>query len=139
MLQFIEKKYILSLIAITTFFIIGNSCSKDAGEGGDSSINGKVWVKDYNSTFTVLEGEYAGIDEDVYIIYGNDLGYGDKTKTNYNGSYEFKYLRPGKYTIYVFSKDSTLQTVSGKVSVVKEVEITKKKQKVEAPEITIFN
>ena len=114
------------------------SCSKEAGEGGSSTISGKVWVKDYNSTFTILNGEYYAQDEDVYIIYGDYNGYGDHLKTDYRGSYEFKYLRPGKYRIYVYSKDSTMLSPSGIIPMVEEVEITANKQNVEAPLITIF-
>jgi hypothetical protein len=113
------------------------SCKKDAGEGGNSSLYGKVYVKDYNSTFTVLEEEYYAPDEDVYIIYDNDRSYGDHTKTSYDGTYEFKYLRPGTYHIYAYSKDSSLQT-NAAMPVTKDVKITKARQEVEVPEIVIF-
>jgi hypothetical protein len=126
-------------IQILALSVLLFSCSKDPGEGGNSSIYGSVWVKNYNSTFTVLNGEYEGADEDVYIIYGDGNGYSDKVSANYKGVYEFKYLRPGKYTIYIYSKDSTLQSPSGKIPIIKEVEITEKKQEIEVPEITIFN
>jgi hypothetical protein len=122
------------------------SCEKEAGEGGNSTIYGKIYVKDYNGTFTFLNGEYYGADENVYIIYGSSdgsgdqvYGYDDDVNTSYDGSYEFKYLRPGKYTIYAYSKDSTLLDPSGKVAMKKEVEITEKNQEVEVPEIIIFN
>jgi hypothetical protein len=114
------------------------SCSKDPGEGGNSSIYGSVWVKSYNSTFTQLLGEYAGFEEDVYIIYGNQNGYSDHIKTNYLGVYSFNYLRPGKYTIFVYSKDSTLMSPSGKVPVIRTVEIGKDNQDLQVSQITIF-
>ena len=126
----------LLLIGLSVFLF---SCSKDPGEGGNSSIYGSVWVKNYNSTFTVLNGKYEGADEDVYIIYGDEKGYSDKVSTNYKGEFEFKYLRPGKYTVFIYSKDSTLQSPSGKIPIIKEVEITERKQEVEIPTITIFN
>jgi hypothetical protein len=126
---------LLLCISIAMFLL---SCTKDSGEGGNASIYGSVWVKNYNSTFTQLLGEYTAFDEDVYIIYGNQNGYSDHTKTNYQGVYSFYYLRPGKYTIYVYSKDSTLLSPSGSVPVVKNVEITKNKQDLKVPEITIF-
>ena len=116
------------------------SCTKEPGTGGNSSIYGKVQVHDYNSTFTVLQGEYAAQDADVYIVYGDDeRSYSDRTRTNPDGVYEFKYLRPGKYTIYVYSKDSTLASPSGTIAVQQTIEITKKKQEVEVPEILIFD
>ena len=126
---------LLTIIALTSLLF---SCEKDPGEGGNSSIYGKVYVKNYNGTFTVLQGEYYGPDEDVYIIYGDAISYGQHTKTNYDGTYEFKYLRPGKYKVYVYSKDSTLQEPSGVIPIIKEVEITDKKQDVQVNDIIIF-
>jgi len=131
------KKQLIIIIAGIILSVSVSSCSKEAGEDGNSSIYGKVYVKDYNATFTVLQEEYYGPDIDVYIIYGDDKSYGDRIKTSYDGTYEFKYLRPGAYHVYAYSKDSTLQT-NASVPAIKDVEITKKRQEVEAPEIVIF-
>jgi hypothetical protein len=133
-----KTKRTIFLLALASIFIFA-SCEKEAGEGGNSSIFGKVYVKDYNGTFTVLNGEYYAPDEDVYIIYGEDKGYSDHVATSYDGTYEFKYLRPGKYTIYVYSKDSTLQSASGIIPKIQEVEITEKNEETEVPDIIIFN
>lgn len=126
--------FILPLLLLTTFF----SCSKEAGEGGNSSIYGKMTTYNYNAEFTNLRGIYPSADEDVYIIYGNDRSYSERVRTNYDGVYEFKYLRPGDYTIYAYSKDSTLTLVSEMVAVIRKVTITENKQSVEAEEIKIF-
>ena len=115
------------------------SCKKGPGEGGNSTITGKVWVKDYNSDFTIFNGEYAGADEDVYIIYGNDASYGDKVKAGPDGVFEFKYLRPGDYTVYVYSKDKTMTSVSNKIAVKAAVNIGKKKETVDAGTLQIYN
>jgi hypothetical protein len=131
-----KNKFQTSLI-ISIFLSLLVSCEKDPGKGGNSSVFGKVYVKDYNATFTILQDEYYGQDENVYIIYGDDKTYGDDVSTNYDGTYEFKYLRPGKYKIYAYSKDSTLQTLAD-IPVLVEVEITGKNQNVEAPDIIIF-
>ncbi len=129
----------LSKALLLIFFIaLISSCKKIAGEGGNSSIKGKLWVEDWNSGFTIKNGEYAGYDEDVYIIYGDAVSYSDKTKTNYNGEFEFKYLRKGKYTVYVYSKDKSLLSKSGDISVVKDVEIAAKKQTITIDQITIY-
>jgi hypothetical protein len=129
------------LIALS-FIILGSlmifSCKKPAGQGGKASIKGTLWAEDWNGSFTVKNGEYAAYDEDVYIIYGDDVSYSDKTKSNYNGEFEFKYLRPGKYKIYVYSKDKTLSSPSGETSIVQEVEITGKKQEITLDKITIY-
>ncbi|MES2678806.1 MAG: hypothetical protein V4635_02930 [Bacteroidota bacterium] len=126
---------ILLLIGAALFF---GACKKRAGEGGTSSIKGRVWAEDWNAAFTVKNGEYAGADEDVYIIYGDDVSYGDKTKANYNGEFEFKYLREGKYRVYVYSKDKTLTSQSGDTSVISDIEITKKKQTVTLEDLLIY-
>ena len=125
---------ILLLSSCTLFF----SCKKEPGEGGKSIIYGKVFVKDYNNTFTVLEEEYYGPDIWVYIIYGDHRDYDDRIRTNYDGTYEFKYLRPGTYHVYAYSKDSSMQTAAD-VAVIKDVEVPKKKADVDVPDIVIFN
>lgn len=123
------------LLLLILFFI---SCKKPAGEGGTSTIKGQVWVEDWNNAFTVKNGEYAGADEDVYIIYGDNAGYGDKVKASYDGTFEFRYLRKGKYKIYVYSKDKTLASQSGDTYVLQEIQITKNKQTVETEQFKIY-
>jgi lipocalin len=135
-------KKILPVI-ILMIVLVASSCKKPAGEGGNSTITGKVHVKNYNSTFTVLTSEYDGPDVDVYIIYGDDVTYGNRLKTSPDGVYEFKYLRPGKYKIYAYSKDKDA-FLAGNPSppnkaIYQEVEISKKKQTVEVPTIEIIN
>ena len=112
------------------------ACSKDPGSGGTSTIYGKVLVRNFNSTFTDFREEYYAQDETVYIIYGNDRSYGDKIKTTYNGDFEFKYLRPGDYHLYCYSKDTTLQT-NALIPVIRDVTITKNHQEVEVPLMVI--
>jgi len=132
------KNHLLKFFLIFAFSTAFYSCKKPAGEGGNSSIKGKIWVEDWNSGFTIKNGEYAGADEDVFILYGDAVSYSEKTRANYNGEFEFKYLRKGKYTIYVFSKDKTLQSQSGDTSVVRQVEITAKKQVITLDQINIY-
>ena len=130
-----RSKLLLLLGVLVMVFI---SCEKNSGEGGNVTIAGSVWVKDYNSTFTLLHGEYAAMDEDVFIVYGNNIGYDDKTKTDYLGNYKFNYLRPGNYTIFVYSKDSAMQTVNGEIAIIEHVEITQSKGVHIVPQIIIF-
>ena len=127
-----------SLFLMLTLSILLFSCAKDAGEGGNSTIYGKIITYNYNAEFTNLRGIYPGADEDVYIIYGSDRSYSQRIRSNYDGVYEFKYLRPGDYTIYLYSKDSTLTLVSGIKPVVQKVTIDNKKQTVEAADMKIF-
>ncbi len=119
--------FILGLVLIVC------SCEKGPGEGGNSSIYGYISLIKYNAFFTDTIAIYDGRDEDVYIIYGDDIGYGDRIRSGYDGKFEFKYLREGNYKIYVYS--DTLKSVAdsiGKVVVMKELEITEKNQNIDA-------
>lgn len=124
--------FIFSLFTV----ILSVSCKKPAGEGGNSSIKGNIWVEEWNATFTVHDSskDRVGMGEDVYIIYGDDVSYGDKKECSYDGTFEFKYLRKGTYTIYVYSKDPG---PSGTKAIVQTVEITDKKQTVDAGQFVI--
>lgn len=134
-----------SIIFVAAIFalaaIVFTSCKKNPGVGGDASIKGNIHVKHYNTTFTQYISEYPGSDIYVYIIYGDNSGYGTRQKTIYNGDFEFKYLFPGKYTVYTYSLDSTLTTPNknNMIPVVKEVEITDKKQELDLGTIEIFD
>lgn len=138
-------KITLSLALIAGLVIA--SCKKPAGEGGRASIKGKIWVENYNTlgpypggAYT-LKGEFAGADEDVYIIYGDDVSYGNKVKSGTDGVFEFKYLRKGEYKIYVKSKDTTRQSFyfgSGIKTVDVSVTIADKKEEVDAGTLTIY-
>ncbi len=126
-------KFILPVLLFTV--MIATSCRKGPGEGGSSSIRGYVHVQDYNASQVVLLGEYPGADEWVYIIYGDDISYGDRTRANYEGKFEFKYLRKGDYKVYVYSDDTTL---AGTKAVLKNITISKNKETVDAGTFTII-
>jgi len=123
-LRTIHKLY-LKLILVG-FLFISYGCEKEAGEGGTSSITGKVLITDYDNEGNFL-GSYYGNDEDIYIIYGKNTGpYDDNYKTSYDGSYSFKYLNKGFYRIFAYSDcDSCL---SGEEAVFLEIEITENKK-----------
>jgi len=137
-------------IATLSAIVIGVACKKTAGEGGTSSVKGSIYTKNYNSNFSTLLGQYPGADVDVYIIYGDDATYGDRTKSGPDGIFEFKYLRKGKYKIYVYSKDS-VATVGPPYSktnpnvnapdmaVFKDAEITKRKETVDVGTLNIYD
>jgi hypothetical protein len=128
---------LLFLLCLFTWVVTFYACKKDPGEGGTSSISGKVYAKDYNATFTVLQGEYYVPDVWVFIVYGDNKDYGDRIRTSYNGTYEFKYLRPGDYHVYVYSKDSTLET-NAEIAIIKNVSIPKQYKEIVVPDIQIF-
>jgi hypothetical protein len=114
------------------------SCSKEAGDGGNSTIYGKIIAHNYNAEFTNLKGIYPAADEDVFIIFGDDRSYSERVRTSYDGIYEFKYLRPGDYTIYAYSKDSTLTMASEMYAVIRKVKIDDNQQTVQAEDMKVF-
>lgn len=120
------------LFACAVMFLA--SCTKSEGEGGNSSISGKVNLTFYNATFTSPQYETPAADYDVYIIYGEDTSFSDKTTTDFEGDYEFKYLRPGDYTVYVYSKVDTFDAVNGiapdEEALIQEVTLTKNEEMV---------
>lgn len=133
------KKYVLLFSLFITLIV---SCKKPEGEGGNSSIKGFVHVTNWNSTFSVITDDYPGADLDVYIIYGDDITYGDRIKTGPDGVFEFKYLRKGDYKIYVYSNDKDA-FLGGNlnppdIAVYANATITKKKQQVDVGTIEII-
>ena len=116
------------------FFMFFLSCKKEAGDGGTSTVVGKIHITEYDSDFQNVKADYPGADVDVYIIYGNGTTYDDNTKTGPNGDFTFKYLRKGDYKIYAYS---SADTPSGKETVLKEIKITGRKQTVDAGTIEV--
>jgi len=132
------KRFLLIILMMVLCIPMMISCKKEPGSGGKSTIYGKVLVKDYNSSFTVLLETYYGPEVWVYLVYGDDRDYSDRINTNYDGTWEFKYLRPGTYHVYAYSKDSTLQT-NAQIPVIREVEVPNRKQDIEVQDLVIFN
>ncbi len=131
-----------SLFLILTIISITVSCKKEAGVGGKASISGKIWYQEWNSNFTTLQLEREGYDQDVYIQYGDEISYGNRIKTSYNGRFEFNYLRPGKYKVYCYSKDpSDKDNVNpdAMMVVLDEIEILEKEQKIELDTMFVLN
>ena len=117
-------------------------CAKDEGEGAHPSISGKVILQQYNSTFTVLSYEAEAADYDVFIVYGDEIGFSDKTETDYKGEFTFPYLREGDYTVYVYSKVNSSEAINGQApeeeALVQNISIDKKEDVVTA-DFTVLN
>ncbi len=99
-------------------------------------------MKSYNGNFASLLAEGEALEQYVYIQYGDDVNYGDRIRTNYEGKFEFNYLRPGKYKIYTYSKDPTDTDnidPNEMMAVIQEVELTDKKQVVELDTMVIYD
>lgn len=117
------KKLLLGVLALGAIF---TSCDKTEGEGGEGSIHGIVYKVIDEGQIAIQNDEYYFVkdttiakDEDVFIKYGsNEYGYDDKTSTSDNGTFLFKYLNDGNYTLYTLSdlasgdKDPVSRTVT---------------------------
>jgi len=136
-------KKIIALIMVLTLNFMG--CEKPPGPGGNSSIRGKVTLYLYDASTNTFSKKFPGANRDVFIIYGNDYSYGDRTRTDYEGDFEFKYLRKGEYTIYVYSIDTVAykgppaNPKAPKIAVKKTVTISKNGQIVDAGEFIIYD
>ncbi len=142
------NNYMKIINSLRLFLIIGiaalgllviQSCEKPEGEGGASSITGKVIVREYNSDFSELKKEYYAQEERVYIIYGNDPTHSDDVRTNYDGTYRFSYLRKGTYHVFAYSEDTAGTSISGIVPIIKTVKIGSNNEHVTAEDIIIID
>jgi len=129
-----KSKIALIVLVCLCFF----SCKKQPGEGGFASIEGKVFLKNYDASYTILTAEYYFPGETVYIIYGDNTEVGNTIKTSYDGSFKFNYLRKGKYKVYVLGEDSTKPYLSVPKQELIEVNITERKQKVKLDDFVII-
>jgi hypothetical protein len=130
--------FALALVALTF-----SSCTKEAGEGGMASIRGKIY-KEFRLVVTnpaTVQNTVPAADAEVYIVYGDHVSPDDRVMTNARGEYEFMFLREGKYTVYVFSKDTSGSgnVDPDKMEVAQEVEITDRKGTTVAKEMTIYD
>lgn len=123
------------LVLLLTLFFVG--CLKEPGIGGKAKIKGKLIGKFYSDTpLTALAGFGVLSDERVYLIYGNEkTQYDDDVRTTYDGTFEFKYLRPGKYVVFMY--ENCYPCASLQKEKLFEVEITGKDQVVDLGEITL--
>ncbi|HET6243119.1 MAG: hypothetical protein H0V01_09695 [Bacteroidetes bacterium] len=108
-----------------------------ADKDGSSSIKGKVLVKKYNFNFSQILSQYNGSDEEVYLKFGNEPSFSKRIRTSYDGNYEFKGLRKGKYKVFSYSKAPSNSSPSGTVTVVMDVEITTNNQVINLADLVI--
>lgn len=121
------------------------SCVKEPGLGGAGIISGKV----NKEVRVVLTNPNTAIytvpaaDQEVYIVYGGHISPDDKVVTNYNGEFEFRNLRRGKYTIYTYSKDTTGVNPPvldpSHMVILKEVELVDNQDQIELSDLIIYD
>lgn len=121
------------------------SCEKDPGTGGAGTISGNI-SKEVRVVLTNPATELYTVpaaDVDVYIVYGDHVSPDDKVVTDYNGNFEFRNLRKGKYTVYAYSMDTTGQnppTIDPtKMVVLQEVELTDNEDHAVVSDLTIYD
>jgi hypothetical protein len=129
-------KYPSAAWFVALMILLLSGCLKEPGTGGTSTVSGRIYAYDYNAEMTSLRTQYYAPDEDVFIIYGDDSIYSDQTKTSYDGSYRFEYLRPGTYTVFAYSKNMATK-LPPPVPVKKTFEIQSGKQSVTLGDIEI--
>jgi hypothetical protein len=144
----ISNKLLTISLCLITFTL--TQCKKEAGEGGTSTIKGRVLTKHLGpdpggSGQLVVDTTYYENNEKVYIIYGTaDNTYDDDYNTSFDGSYEFKYLQNGTYKVFVYSADTSglsqgfIYENRPKVPMIQTVDIGDKNQVKDVPDIIIY-
>lgn len=127
---------ILKNLIFVSIVINFYSCAKGPGPGGNASIQGKVLIQDYNSNCSALISEYYGVDEAVYLIYGDDPSYSDRVRTGPEGVFWFPFLREGEYTIYAISK--TCSPIGGDTIVSQTITIVDRNETAEIEDIKVI-
>jgi len=96
--------YIAILLILTTLI---SSCEKTEGRGGTGSISGTLMEYFYNDDYSMLIMQKPAVDEELFILYGEEKSVGDRVVTGATGEFRFTYLYPGTYYIYHRTRDST--------------------------------
>jgi hypothetical protein len=96
-----------TVLLFIAFLVIATGCDQGEGYGGTSRITGKVVTKYYNDDYSAVIREAPAVDEQVFLLFGDNENVGDRVETSATGSFEFVYLQPGQYTVYFGSRDTT--------------------------------
>jgi len=116
------------------------SCTPTPGDGGRASIVGhvqeeaRVLLSDPSTAFP----GYPATDRNVFLIYGNNVGPDDEVETNHEGDFVFPWLRPGDYTVYVYSEDTSGVNPPRDMAVVQHLTIASAKETVVLDTLRIF-
>ena len=86
--------------------LLAPSCGKSEGPGGTASISGRVTEKYFNDDYSLLIHERPAVDEEVFIVYGDQGTLGNRVRTNHRGRFSFAWLYPGNYEVFILSGDS---------------------------------
>jgi hypothetical protein len=115
------------------------SCEKEPGEGGNSVIIGKVMMRTYTA-FPTIFTETPSMEQDVYIVYGSDgTAIDDRTRTSFDGSFKFQFLKKGDYRIFVYTEDTALANFGRDKAIILQAKISSNNSEVRLPELTVVN
>ena len=132
---------LFSLSLAVSLALLG--CTRTPGEGGITTVTGSVELEQRlvitNPTPSVV---LPAADEDVFITYGDRVGPDDRVQTNFDGEFAFYGLRPGAYTVYVYSEDTLpplppLNT-SPDIAIVRQFEIEAGEEAVDIGALRIY-
>ena len=133
------SKATLLLFSFSTLLF---SCTRTPGEGGRASITGhvdkirRVQINNPASTVDTI----AASDEEVFIVYGDNISPNDRVFTNPDGDFAFNWLRTGDYTLYVYSEDTVITSQPlPRIAIQASVNIDDRDEVVEVGTITIFD
>ena len=94
------------------------ACNKDEGVGGSATLEGKVYkVIHTDDDYDLSCDTIVAAKQDVFIVYGDDNFVGDDVETGEDGSYRFRYLTAGDYTVYAYSELASGERVAVKQTV----------------------
>ena len=114
----VMNKTIRLIFALTVLVILLPSCNKGEGKGGTGTIRGFVQLVHHpDDDFELGADTMVAAKTDVFLVYGDELFYGDDIETGPDGMYQFEYLRPGHYTVFSYSTLSTGEKVAVSQSV----------------------
>jgi len=131
-------KSLFLLLSLGALFVFSTGCTKIEGPGGAASIKGKIHLQYFDGANNLIN-EYDAPKYDVFIIYGNEEGetyFDDDIETSYDGTFEFNYLEPGNYQIFMYEDCNTC--FSGKSEKILDVTIDDKKQIVDLGTINVY-
>ena len=107
------KKTVNLLLALFMVAMLLPACNKGPGEGGTGTVQGYVKLVHHpDDDYTLTPDTMAAAKTDVFIIYGDEVYFGDDVETNAEGMYQFEYLRPGDYTVFAYSTLPTGEKVA---------------------------
>ena len=131
---------IMKRTMIFSMVVLAIGCTPQAGEGGKATIQGVI-EQEIRAVITNPAGaqHVLAADYDVFITYGDRTGPDDKVVTNFDGEFSFYYLRPGSYTVYVYSED-TIPPFPGApdVALIREIEIARGDESVDLGTIRVY-